>query len=397
MKETRAGWILLQAVPCAGGPVRVEARAKSGTLTFVGDHRGLEKLVRLVARDVVVCFDDRGELAPLRQQARRLGLAVSWPLLSLKACLERLYPHQRLATPGRAAAFLGLTYYENEAGLPSLTFLEELFHRLRDQMEERGISTLEEMLRLSASPTRGLWHRAEINPELLRALPDGPGVYLMFDKNGEILYVGKARNLRNRVSSYFYQRDWIPDKIATLLGSTREIRHQRSGSELEALLLESRLIRLLHPPVNVQVEVHERPASYGTPRRLILIMPGLTADRAELFLVSPDRPLKQVSVSRESLDPAPTAHHGSKLTQKQGRRGVDRKILLQVKRFFQPARRPTGEAEEDRWIALSWLEQHCRECNFVDVDAAGDFSQCARLLQSYLKDPESARRKVIHI
>jgi excinuclease ABC subunit C len=87
----------------------------------------------------------------------------------------------------------------------------------------------------------------------LRSLPDRPGVYQFFDKDGKILYVGKAKNLKKRVSSYF-NREHIGGKLNMLVRKTVEIKHIVVGSELDALLLENNLIKELQPRYNVMLK-----------------------------------------------------------------------------------------------------------------------------------------------
>lgn len=87
-------------------------------------------------------------------------------------------------------------------------------------------------------------------PTFLRTLTERPGVYQMYDASGALLYVGKARNLRKRVSSYFRDRD-AGGKTAVLVSRIAEIQVTVTGSETEALLLEQNLIKSQHPPFNI--------------------------------------------------------------------------------------------------------------------------------------------------
>ena len=84
----------------------------------------------------------------------------------------------------------------------------------------------------------------------LDTLPRKPGVYVMYDADGRVLYVGKAKSLRDRVSSYYSQPLGYTRKMDGLIEAIHHIEHEETGSELVALLLEAQLIRRHQPPYN---------------------------------------------------------------------------------------------------------------------------------------------------
>jgi hypothetical protein len=92
-----------------------------------------------------------------------------------------------------------------------------------------------------------------VSPEKLKrildALPETPGVYFMKDAQGRTLYIGKAKNLKNRVCTYFHDSYGDP-RIRTMVSKVEEIEVLQAPSEVDALLMEARLIKDIQPRYN---------------------------------------------------------------------------------------------------------------------------------------------------
>ena len=97
---------------------------------------------------------------------------------------------------------------------------------------------------------------ASINPNIerialrLKTIPESPGVYQHLDAEGKVIYVGKARNLQRRVSSYFSHYDDKSAKIKMLVRNIHDIRVTVVATEVDALLLENSLIKRYQPRYN---------------------------------------------------------------------------------------------------------------------------------------------------
>lgn len=95
-----------------------------------------------------------------------------------------------------------------------------------------------------------------VDPALLNiatSLPENPGVYQYYDKHGKIIYIGKAKNLKKRVSSYFTKKHQY-GKLLYLVHSIVDIKYIVVSTELDALLLENNLIKKYQPRYNVALK-----------------------------------------------------------------------------------------------------------------------------------------------
>jgi DNA polymerase III subunit epsilon len=119
-----------------------------------------------------------------------------------------------------------------------------VFHSLLERAGTIGVTALEDLLSLPRA--RGSSEYRKIH--LARELPRRPGVYLFRDRTGDVIYVGKARNLRTRVSAYFYGDG--RRSVATMLKELAEVDHRVCTGELEAGITELRLIHVHRPRHN---------------------------------------------------------------------------------------------------------------------------------------------------
>jgi len=150
-------------------------------------------------------------------------------------------PNVKLAT---VAEFFRTAVRPTHRALADAEACAEVFHGLLELGGRLGILTLgdlHEAMRARGTPH---WKKAS----MADGLPHAPGVYLFRSASGEVLYVGKAKDLRARVRSYFYGDE--RKKTDDLLAAAGEVEAIVCGSEVEALVLEARLIRRHAPPFN---------------------------------------------------------------------------------------------------------------------------------------------------
>lgn len=135
---------------------------------------------------------------------------------------------------------------------------------LLDQKEDvRTLEDLDAWLRAPRSRARGT--RAYPMPrDERRGLPERPGVYRMLRGNGDVLYVGKATSLKQRVNSYFRPRASHAEHILEMLSQARKLELTVTGSSLEAALDEADTIKTLSPPYNRALRTGERSIVFAT-------------------------------------------------------------------------------------------------------------------------------------
>ncbi|MGE7469693.1 excinuclease ABC subunit UvrC [Bosea sp. NPDC003192] len=118
------------------------------------------------------------------------------------------------------------------------------------EAEEEIASAPEPALDLGDAAPGALKAGIEVIADFARHLPNRPGVYRMFDRAGEVLYVGKAKSLKNRVTAYARGMAHT-NAVARMIAETANMEFVTTGTETEALLLESNLIKQLRPRYNV--------------------------------------------------------------------------------------------------------------------------------------------------
>ncbi len=215
--------------------------------------------------------------------------------------------------------------------------------------------------------------------KFLRQLPSTPGLYIMKNRAGDIIYVGKSRNLRRRVSSYFTSRAMGDPKTARIHEQLHSIHVSEAENEIEALLLETRMIRDFRPPINLQTEIHETHASYGPGRNVLLfVVDAAGKDRVQIYFLRDG----VFSGRQSALLGRPPA----------------KRLRERLKSFFLSQSRGRKQRKEnwEKEIVARWFAANRKRLNYLDIDQAGDYQTALKLLHDYLCDPEKLSRKVYY-
>jgi DNA polymerase III epsilon subunit family exonuclease len=196
---------------------------------------------------VLVAHNARFDMAFLDNETMRLtGKRVAATVVDTVGLARRLLGRQ----PANLAA---LSYrFATDArpchrALPDAEATAEILLRLIGMAQERGARTVADLVELAATKPR----RVQRKRSLAFGAPQRPGVYLFRDKHDQVLYVGRARDLRARLRSYF-RSDRQRPAVEAALAALERVEWRVLGSELEAALEELRLIRELRPPANAR-------------------------------------------------------------------------------------------------------------------------------------------------
>jgi DNA polymerase III epsilon subunit family exonuclease len=220
-----------------------ELRRAPRAATAVGEF------LRFAGDAVLVAHNARFDLAFLDRETERLtGARLAGPVVDTVGLARRLLagrtPRAGLASLSR---FFGTAATPCHRALPDALATAEILVHLLGLAQERGAQTVADLAELAAPRVRKVYGKRS----LAFGAPGAPGVYLFRDAHGQVLYVGRARDLRARLRSYF-RTDRQRPAVEAALSALARIEWHVTGSELEAALEELRLIRELRPPGNAR-------------------------------------------------------------------------------------------------------------------------------------------------
>jgi DNA polymerase III subunit epsilon len=217
-------------------------------LTFAGDA-------------VLVAHNARFDLAFLDRETELLtGARLAGAVVDTVGLARRLLAgRQTRFGLASLAHFFGTAARPCHRALPDAQATAEILVALLGLAQERGARTVADLSALAAPRVRKIYAKRS----LAFGAPTAPGVYLFRDRHDQVVYVGRARDLRARLRSYF-RTDRQRPAVEAALAALERIEWRVTGSELEAALEELRLIRELRPPGNARAV---RPDRYVYLRR----------------------------------------------------------------------------------------------------------------------------------
>ena len=329
-------------------------------------------------------------------------------LLCLKHLTKRLIPDLYQKSLNEAASFLKLPIIDVQRTENEICTIAEIFSQCVELLKKQGFGTVEEILEFQYPNIEYVdFRKYAFDKNFLWAIPQKPGVYKIKNKGGEVIYVGKAKNLKSRVSSYFCNTADRVEKVADILNNVYTIEYEETGSELAALMKEFRLIKQYQPKLNQQLEVHERAVRYGNLKNFVLILPSSAEMSLDLFFLREGLPLQQYEILKEAVNFSEV----ERILDSMYFNTVGMNCCLPTQtddnenfnNFPQNPHEPSfskGELKEltdveigEIDIVLSWVDINKDYINYINVDTVGNKDRCLKLLKDYIHDEETLQKK----
>jgi DNA polymerase-3 subunit epsilon len=214
-----------------------------------GPAEAVRRFLAFAGDSVLVAHNARFDLAFLDREVERLtGRRVAAPVVDTVGLARRLLAGRvSRASLASLSHFFGTSVRPCHRALPDAQATAEVLIALLGLAQERGAQTIADLCRLAAPRTRRIYDKRS----LAFGAPSRPGVYLFRGAGDQVLYVGRARDLRARLRSYF-RTDRQRPAVEAAIAAVERIEWRILGSELEAALEELRLLRELRPPANAR-------------------------------------------------------------------------------------------------------------------------------------------------
>lgn len=341
-------------------------------------------LLHFMGSTVVVGYNIQLLIHQLNMVLSGVNESIENPSLCLRYLTKKLIPDIQVKSFDDIVGYFKIPTIDSRRTEDEVSAIIEVFGRVSDLLTKQDIlTTLEDILEFQYPTIEYIdFGNYAFDRSFLWAIPQRPGIYKMKDKDGKIIYIGKAKNLRNRISSYFWNTADRLQKVTDLLKDLYLIEYEITGSELAAMLMEFRLIQQHRPKLNQQIEVHERAARYGNLRNFILILPSSTDEAFDLFFIKEGLPLQRCKILKSAVNFSEVEM-----------------ILDEV--YYDTISSPpqakenknlSGKEMGEGDIVLSWVELHKDQVNYIDVDIAGSKEICLKLLKDYIQDEETLRK-----
>lgn len=212
---------------------------------------------------IFVAHNAQFDFSFLKATLSRMNMNIDdVPVLCTLKLARRILPKNLKKNVGSLADYFGHKISNRHRAFDDTFATVTILNELLEMAEvEYDIETIEDLLAFQNKPIKNFraappaLRRIE---EQLAEIPKKPGVYYFIDKNDSVLYIGKAKSLKERVSSYFSLGELSSKKTADMVKNIHDLKWFVTPSELEALLLESYEIKNHKPPFNSALKKYRR-------------------------------------------------------------------------------------------------------------------------------------------
>jgi len=209
------------------------------------------RFTAFLGHDVVVAHNAAFDMGFLNAAAHACsGQALPNVHLCTLKLARRLLPEIRRRGLDTLAGHFGIPQNDRHRALGDVRITVEVFFHLLERLAGRGIVRLDQALDFQHQARDGRRFVCLLPRDAVDRLPPTPGIYRFCDESGRLLYIGKAKNLRERVGSYLSNAAGHSNKTLDLIRHIRDVRIEVAGTELEAALAEADAIRRDQPPYN---------------------------------------------------------------------------------------------------------------------------------------------------
>lgn len=206
-----------------------------------------DRVLELLSGAVFVAHNVRFDYSFIKSELKRTGVTYKAKTFCTVRLSRRLYPRFKSHSLESVISRFDFKFANRHRAYDDAHILWQFLRKVKKTMPK------DVLMKAWADLTRSLYSADKNIREQVDALPESPGVYIFYDKRDTVLYVGKSKNISDRVIAHFSQ-DTSSTKHINLMREIARIGHIRTTGELGAMLLEAQLVKEFHPRYNAKLQ-----------------------------------------------------------------------------------------------------------------------------------------------
>lgn len=328
---------------------------------------------------IIVSFASTKTVRSLQYELRcKMNAEFESSYLPLNKLMQRLFPGLKIRSVEELGNHFGLLYTISDRLQDRLSLIADLLMICIDEFARLNIDSYEKLTEFLNAPLGEIdYSKYAFDEMYLQQIPLTPGVYLMRDEADHVFYVGKAKRLAARISSYFINMPFPDKKLQTIRDRLFRIEYEQAGSELEALLLEFNYIQKYSPELNIQIQINAQQFQDVISRKIILIIPSQIDNNISLFMLTTEQKARKVVINKIQYD--------------------QNEVNSAVKEFyFSGSEVDHSLTDSEIEIIWRWLKQNQEQVNYLDVEKTAGFVDCCNKLHRYIADKNIASDKIVY-